>query len=208
MKNKKIGRIIFLIFILIAVAVYVYYISRPKSVMAVMAETGDFRGSISETGTLKGENEVTYFAQVSAPVKSFKLREGDRVDKGTKLLAYDLTELGHEAASASLAREQSESAYLGAVEKSDRNEKIYNDAKVNDALYAAVYAQVRENTQSLDEKQYEEDYYTQCARQGIEKNIAIINSIIPSVIIILNGFKKFLSTKYLSMQSAKERKIK
>ncbi|MBR4175619.1 MAG: efflux RND transporter periplasmic adaptor subunit [Lachnospiraceae bacterium] len=168
---KKNSLWIILTFACIAI-VALYFILLPEKYAVTPAIKGDITGVVKESATICGQESRKYYALVSAPIESFDLKEGDRVEEGDILLQYDLSDLEYARCEATINREQSEAACAGAIQKSDENLKRYEEAKEQDLLYGVLYATVREEEQALLEQQHAEDVNRQCAVDGINKKIA------------------------------------
>ncbi len=129
-------------------------------------------GSIEESGDIEGETDYTYYAQVSAPVSMMGLKVGDVVNKGDKLLTYDVTDYERTVSQASISRQQSEDNAKGQIEQSDKNQSRYNKAVADDQAYSVLYYLERESANSQNEAQYSENWNIQCERDSISKEIA------------------------------------
>ncbi len=169
---KRNNRLLLILGAVCAAGAALYFFSRPETCSVVAAEKGDITGVVKESATICGQESRKYYALVSAPVETFDLKEGDRVEEGDTLLMYDLSKLEYASREATINREQSEAACMGAIQKSDENLKRYEEARDQDVLYGVLYANVRENEQAVTEQQYAEDVNRQCAIDGINKKIA------------------------------------
>ena len=171
-KREKKKKVIITVLSAIALAGSLYLMSRPPKLMASRAVSGSITGTVKESGTICGQENRKYYALVSAPVKGFDLKEGDTVKQGDTLLTYDLSRLEYRSREATINRQMSEAQCEGTIKKSDENKKRYEQAKIDDAMYSALYATVRADEQNLTEGQYAVDYERQCAIDGINKRIA------------------------------------
>ncbi len=133
---------------------------------------GSIEGSIEETGEIEGEKEYTCFANVTAPVLSFPLKEGDVIQKGDTLLLYDSRDLIHSVSQAAITRIQSEEDAAGKIKKSNEYKSKYDQAAFEDAAYAGLYWLERESLDLLTEGQYAKGYYIECDADGIRRRIA------------------------------------
>lgn len=168
---KKNRLLIIMLIVCVALAA-LYFISQPEKYSVTKTQRGDITGVVKESATICGQESRKYYSLVSAPIESFDLKEGDRVEEGDILLQYDLSDLEYASREATLNREQSEAACAGAIQKSNDNLMRYEEAKNQDLLYGVLYAAVREEEQAVSEQQYAEDVNRQCAVDGINKQIA------------------------------------
>ncbi len=148
------------------------FMGKPATYRCAGVESGSVARVVAETGDIHGEETRTYYAAVSAPVKNIGIEVGDVVTKGEKLAEYDDTDFVHNLTQATLGKEQAEVSVQGQIDKSNSNYAKYKAATKDDAIYSQLYAAERESTQALTENQYAEDYYTNCAYEGITTKIA------------------------------------
>ena len=79
----------------IAAALVLFIVSRvltPAALPVVMvrsAEKGTVKQTIDTSGTVKTEQQKTYFSPLAAKVEACKVQEGDAVEAGQVLLTYD-----------------------------------------------------------------------------------------------------------------------
>ena len=122
-KKKKKKRIIGGV---IAVALVLFIVSRvfaPAALPVVMvrsAEKGTVEQTVDTSGTVKTEQQKTYFSPLSAKVEECKVQEGDAVEAGQVLLTYDAQDLENRKKEAAL---QNDEAYYGYKNTMDKNNK-------------------------------------------------------------------------------------
>ena len=68
------------------VCIYVYAVHKPVSYQTVKAEKGDISGCIEESGDIQGNEEIVYYAGVTAPVSEVMINTGDEVSADEILL--------------------------------------------------------------------------------------------------------------------------
>ncbi len=163
------------------VCIYVYAVHKPVSYQTVKAEKGDISGCIEESGDIQGNEEIVYYAGVTAPVSEVMINTGDEVSADEILLEYDTSDLKRSLSEAAISFEQAEKSADGQIESSSRYESKYNKASADDAAYAGLYAWQRESSQSMDEAQYSENWNIQCQTDSINKQIAEKNSEITEI---------------------------
>ncbi|MCR5746893.1 MAG: efflux RND transporter periplasmic adaptor subunit [Lachnospiraceae bacterium] len=134
--------------------------------------TGSIAGSVKESGNIDGNEEYEYFARVSAPVKTLKIKVGDIVKAGQIILTYDTSDYERSVSEAAISREQSEEDVKGKISKSNEYSAKYNKAVSDDDAYAVLYAWQRESSDGQDESQYSESWNIQCQKDSIQKDIA------------------------------------
>ena len=110
----------------IAAALVLFIVSRvltPAALPMVMvrsAEKGTVKQTIDTSGTVKTEQQKTYFSPLAAKVEACKVQEGDAVEAGQVLLTYDAQDLENRKKEAAL---QNDEAYYGYQNTMDRNSK-------------------------------------------------------------------------------------
>ncbi len=110
----------------IAAALVLFIVSRvltPAALPVVMvrsAENGTVKQTIDTSGTVKTEQQKTYFSPLAAKVEACKVQEGDAVEAGQVLLTYDAQDLENRKKEAAL---QNDEAYYGYQNTMDKNSK-------------------------------------------------------------------------------------
>ena len=110
----------------IAAALVSFIVSRvltPAALPVVMvrsAEKGTVKQTIDTSGTVKTEQQKTYFSPLAAKVEACKVQEGDAVEAGQVLLTYDAQDLENRKKEAAL---QNDEAYYGYQNTMDKNSK-------------------------------------------------------------------------------------
>ena len=110
----------------IAAALVLFIVSRvltPAALPVVMvrsAEKGTVKQTIDTSGTVKTEQQKTYFSPLAAKEEACKVQEGDAVEAGQVLLTYDAQDLENRKKEAAL---QNDEAYYGYQNTMDKNSK-------------------------------------------------------------------------------------
>ena len=110
----------------IAAALVLFIVSRvltPAALPMVMvrsAEKGTVKQTIDTSGTVKTEQQKTYFSPLAAKVEACKVQEGDAVEAGQVLLTYVAQDLENRKKEAAL---QNDEAYYGYQNTMDKNSK-------------------------------------------------------------------------------------
>ena len=110
----------------IAAALVLFIVSRvltPAALPMVMvrsAEKGTVKQTIDTSGTVKTEQQKTYFSPLAAKVEVCKVQEGDAVEAGQVLLTYNAQDLENRKKEAAL---QNDEAYYGYQNTMDKNSK-------------------------------------------------------------------------------------
>ena len=110
----------------IAAAMVLFIVSRvltPAALPVVMVrstEKGTVKQTIDTSGTVKTEQQKTYFSPLAAKVEACKVQEGDAVEAGQVLLTYDAQDLENRKKEAAL---QNDEAYYGYQNTMDKNSK-------------------------------------------------------------------------------------
>ena len=110
----------------IAAALVLFIVSRvltPAALPVVMvrsAEKGTVKQTIDTSGTVKTEQQKTYFSPLAAKVEACKVQEGDAVEAGQVLMTYDAQDLENRKKEAAL---QNDEAYYGYQNTMDKNSK-------------------------------------------------------------------------------------
>ena len=110
----------------IAAALVLFIVSRVfapavlPTVMVRSAEEGTVEQTVDTSGTVKTEQQKTYFSPLAAKVEACKVQEGDAVEAGQVLLTYDAQDLEDRKKEAAL---QNDEAYYGYQNTMDKNSK-------------------------------------------------------------------------------------
>lgn len=110
----------------IAAALVLFIVSRvltPAALPMVMVRSagkGTVKQTIDTSGTVKTEQQKTYFSPLAAKVEVCKVQEGDAVEAGQVLLTYDAQDLENRKKEAAL---QNDEAYYGYQNTMDKNSK-------------------------------------------------------------------------------------
>ena len=110
----------------IAAALVLFIVSRVfapavlPTVMVRSAEEGTVEQTVDTSGTVKTEQQKTYFSPLSAKVEECKVQEGDAVEAGQVLMTYDAQDLENRKKEAAL---QNDEAYYGYKNSMDKNNK-------------------------------------------------------------------------------------
>ena len=110
----------------IAAALVLFIVSRVfapavlPTVMVRSAEEGTVEQTVDTSGTVKTEQQKTYFSPLAAKVEACKVQEGDAVEAGQVLLTYDAQDLENRKKEAAL---QNDEAYYGYQNTMDKNSK-------------------------------------------------------------------------------------
>ena len=110
----------------IAAALVLFIVSRVfapavlPTVMVRSAEEGTVEQTVDTSGTVKTEQQKTYFSPLAAKVEACKVQEGDAVEAGQVLLTYDAQDLENRKKEAAL---QNDEAYYGYKNTMDKNNK-------------------------------------------------------------------------------------
>lgn len=110
----------------IASALVLFIVSRvltPAALPMVMVRSagkGTVKQTIDTSGTVKTEQQKTYFSPLAAKVEVCKVQEGDAVEAGQVLLTYDAQDLENRKKEAAL---QNDEAYYGYQNTMDKNSK-------------------------------------------------------------------------------------
>ena len=108
----------------IAAALVLFIVSRVfapavlPTVMVRSAEEGTVEQTVDTSGTVKTEQQKTYFSPLAAKVEACKVQEGDAVEAGQVLLTYDAQDLENRKKEATL---QNDEAYYGYKNTMDKN---------------------------------------------------------------------------------------
>ena len=128
--------------------------------------------SVEATGDVHGENSMTYYSSVTAPVAFYDLSAGDEVKAGDKAVGYELDDLITAREQAELNAKSAENTMNGQVKKSDSNQAKFNKTASDIEIYRNNYALFRMANDYLNQGQYQENWDVNCIAQGINKGIA------------------------------------
>ena len=116
----------------IAAALVLFIVSRvltPAALPMVMvrsAEKGTVKQTIDTSGTVKTEQQKTYFSPLAAKVEACKVQEGDAVEAGQVLLTYDAQDLEERQKEAELQNDEAKYTYENTVGKSNKDASEYS----------------------------------------------------------------------------------
>lgn len=162
------------VLLILALGVFVFtgFINKPQSFTTEATTVAGIAETVQVTGTIRGETEKVYYAEVSAPIASMDLEVGDEIEKGTQVVVYatsDLTRMRDEAA---LRAAASESGVKAKVEQSNKNASRYAKASADEQAYRYLYALSRMDADALAQGQYQEAWNIQCESDSISKKIS------------------------------------
>jgi multidrug efflux pump subunit AcrA (membrane-fusion protein) len=128
--------------------------------------------NVEATGDVHGEESMTYYSNVTAPVNYYELSVGDEVKGGTKVVGYDLEDLQTIREQAELTAKSAENTMNGQVKASDSNQAKFNKAASDIEVYRNTYALFRLANDYVNQGQYQENWDTSCIAAGLNKSIA------------------------------------
>lgn len=126
---------------------------------------------IEVTGVVHGERDITYYADVTAPVAVFDLKVGDTVNAGQLMVTYDTWDLENSLANAVLNVESVQTSTDGQVKASNKNASIYNKATQDVEIYKYLYAWARNESNGIDIDQYEENWDVAQVQKCMEASV-------------------------------------
>ncbi len=148
------------------------FMGRATQYSTASVSTQTIAERVEATGDVHGENSITYYSAISAPIDFFTISVGDAVQKGFKVVGYDLTDLERARDQAELNALSAENAMNGQVTVSNSNAAKYKKAKDDVEIYKYSYALYRQASDTIDQNQYQENWDINCASDGIQKDIA------------------------------------
>ncbi len=174
LKGKKLGTMIAVIMLLAAsTVIYAGFLGKPQSHTTTAAYYGSASETVSATGTVRGADEKTYYAAVTAPIALMDLEVGDSVAEGTQVVTYDLSDLSRAYDQAVLTAEAGESGTNAQITQSNEHASKYAKAAADEQIYQYLYALSRMDADKLSQDQYSEAYQIKCAYDSLTKNIAV-----------------------------------
>lgn len=94
---------------------------------------------VEADGYIESEREKVYYAKVTAPVETFSFENGDYVEKGKKIVDYDIEDLEKEVTQARLQAEIEKNGYAGSAKQSKEMQQAYQEACNQDAYFQEAY---------------------------------------------------------------------
>lgn len=149
-----------------------YFPGRGKEHEAEQVSLGSIAGVIEESGDIDSNEEYTYYSGVSAPISYIAIEKGDEVERGERLLEYDVEDFERKLSVASLTREQSENNSKGQISQSNTWQAKYNQAVEDDNTYAVLYWWEREVGDNISEDQYGDNWSVQNRTRELNQCIA------------------------------------
>ncbi|MFT3984038.1 MAG: HlyD family efflux transporter periplasmic adaptor subunit [Lachnospiraceae bacterium] len=177
------------------------FAGKPTSYMAAKAAYTSVAEEVEVTGDVHGEQETTYYAEVTAPISSLTLSVGDSVNSGDQLLAYDTADLEDAVEEAVLTAESSESSVKGQVQQSNENQAKYDQAAIDEMIYQYLYAAARADSNGLSQDQYQEGWDINCIADGINQRIAGKQNSAAEKTKEMNGVEDKTSQQYKDLAS-------
>ena len=145
----------------IAAALVLFIVSRvltPAALPMVMvrsAEKGTVKQTIDTSGTVKTEQQKTYFSPLAAKVEACKVQEGDAVEAGQVLLTYDAQDLENRKKEAALQNDEAYYGYQNTMDKNSKDTSEYSrsshDVEILEQQVENAKAEVRALKQYLTE---------------------------------------------------------
>lgn len=170
--KKWVWAIVLMAALTACVGVYAGFMGKPQTHQTKKAAYGAAAEIVEATGTVRGAEEKTYYAEVTAPVAVMDLEVGDSVAEGLQIVTYDLTDLNRAYEQALLTAESSESGVDARITESDKNASKYAKASSDEQIYQYLYALSRADADGLSQEQYTKAYYVKCERDRLSKSIA------------------------------------
>ena len=143
----------------IAAALVLFIVSRvltPAALPMVMvrsAEKGTVKQTIDTSGTVKTEQQKTYFSPLTAKVEACKVQEGDAVEAGQVLLTYDAQDLENRKKEAALQNDETYYGYQNTMDKNSKDTSEYSrsshDVEILEQQVENAKAEVRALKQYL-----------------------------------------------------------
>ncbi|MCR5419537.1 MAG: efflux RND transporter periplasmic adaptor subunit [Lachnospiraceae bacterium] len=128
--------------------------------------------NVEATGDVHGEETMTYYSNITAPVNYYELSVGDEVKKGQRVVGYDLEDLITLRDQAELTAKSAENTMYGQVKKSESNQAKYNKAESDIEVYKNTYALFRLASDYVNQDQYQENWDINCIAASLNKDIA------------------------------------
>jgi len=165
---------------------------------AITVETGDVKEQLDVTGTVKSMNSKVFFSPVNAQVAELNFETGDSVERGEKLIVFDLKDLEENNERAELQVQSGHLDYNDAINQNNKNinkqaqaqanaNKLQNavnqwQAHVDNLKYAINQANVDAQNAAIDAANYAAAM-AESVRQGImaemqQLEIAYQNSLV------------------------------
>lgn len=143
MKRKQVMKLVGVMVIIAAVAGTTAFAgTSAEKVSTETVVSASITQTVEVEGHIESENEKAYYAQVSAPVESFSLENGDLVETGEVLVSYDTEELDRNVVQAKLQSQALQCGYAGSVRQSEEMTQAYEEAQVQDSFYRQAYQDV------------------------------------------------------------------
>lgn len=150
---KKPVRLIAALLLLMAVVGITFYMKeRPQQHLTVKMEKGDLVRTLTASGDVKTEESRTYYAAVSAKVSMLDVKEGDEVEAGEVLAAYDLEDLDREQKQAALRVQQADSSYQSVIKQNEKNTLVYQGAVMTETMFCEMISKQWELISNLEKK--------------------------------------------------------
>lgn len=150
MKKKQVMKLVGVIVIIAAVVGTTAFAgTSTMKVTTQTVESAAITQTVEAEGHIESENEKAYYAQVSAPVETFSLENGDLVQAGELLVSYDTEDMDRNVVQAKLQAQALECGYAGSVQQSREMTQAYEDAQTKDAEYQQAYQAVLTNVNDM-----------------------------------------------------------
>ena len=150
MKKKQVMKLVGVIVIIaVVVGTTAFAGTSTMKVTTQTVESAAITQTVEAEGYIESEKEKVYYAQVSAPVESFSLENGDLVQAGELLVSYDTEDLDRNVIQAKLQAQALECGYTGSVQQSREMTQAYVEAQGKDTEYQQVYQAVLTNVNDL-----------------------------------------------------------
>ena len=145
---------------------------KPQEYITEKASISSIASEIEVTGVVHGENEKTYYAEVTAPISMLDIKVGDIITAGEKIVEYDTWDLENNLTGAQLSVESSQTSADGQIKDSNKKASIYNKATADVETYKMLYAWARNDSNALDFDQYQENWDIAEIRKCMQSSIA------------------------------------
>ncbi len=188
------------VLLLAGASIYVGFAGGGKAYQTEKAVRGSIAETVDVDGNVKGEEEKTYYAGVTAPIEQMDLEVGDLIKKDDKIVTYNMKDLEDAYNQAVLQVEASKSGMDAQIQKSNENAAKKSKANADEEAYKILYAWNRADANNIAQDQYAEGYQIQCQADSIQKKIAEKNKEIAEKEVDLAQIEDPTSEDYMDLK--------
>ncbi|ETP71687.1 membrane-fusion protein [Lachnospiraceae bacterium JC7] len=158
------------------IAAAAWYLMQPEEMIVIVAEKNHISPEINGTGRISGGKKITVYADVSGIVDSKKVRVGDRVKSGDKLVDYVMENQQRRVDLARTDAEYSKKILSADLDKKAKYERMLNEATAQINNCAMTYTTLEAQLRNMTNESYADDRFITDVKKEYDSDILRLQS--------------------------------